>query len=267
MNTLATDRTGVIVSAQAAEAYNIIPGQEVTLGVQALNTWFEQRVRVLDTIDYFPTLDPNDEESDFFIIGNIDPIFELVGTALPYDVWLTMSSNAHVENIQTAIRDIDFPVIRFIEPSSTLSAARAEPARRGVLGFLSVGFVASITLTLIAAIIQSTASFRAQSTQLGALRAMGLSGFAVGIYVMILQGLAAISGILAGTSIGIATTVLFLPLLDFSGGLPPYLVRVAWDEIVIVYGIFAGVLLAVTLILTLVLSREQLANVVRLGDA
>jgi putative ABC transport system permease protein len=267
MNTLATDRTGVIVSAQAAANYNIIPGQEVTLGVQALNTWFEQRVRVLDTIDYFPTLDPNDEESDFFIIGNIDPIFELVGTALPYDVWLTTSSNVRVEDIQTAIRDIDFPVIRFIEPSSTLSAARAEPARRGVLGFLSVGFVASITLTLIAAIIQSTASFRAQSTQLGALRAMGLSGFAVGIYVMILQGLAAISGILAGTSIGIATTVLFLPLLDFSGGLPPYLVRVAWDEIVIVYGIFAGVLLAVTLILTLVLSREQLANVVRLGDA
>ena len=267
LNTLAGDRTGIIISQAAADAYNVIPGQEVTLGVQALNTWFEQRVRVLGTVDYFPTLDPNDEDNDFFIIGNMDPVFELVGTSLPYDVWLALEPGADINAIQQTVREIEFPVLRFVEPTSTLAAARAEPARRGVLGFLSVGFVASITLTLIAAIIQSTASFRAQSTQLGALRAMGLSGFAVGIYVLILQGLAAISGILAGTSIGVATTLLFLPLLDFSGGLPPYLVRVAWDEIIIVYGVFAGVLLAVTLIMTLVLSREQLANVVRLGDA
>ena len=57
------------------------------------------------------------------------------------------------------------------------------------------------------------------------------------------QGIAAASGILSGTSIGLATTLLFLPLLDFSGGLPPYLVRVAWGDITLVYSVFAGVLL------------------------
>jgi putative ABC transport system permease protein len=267
LNKLAGDRTGIIISQQAADEYNIIPGQEVTLGVQALNTWFEQRVRVIDTVNYFPTLNPADEEADFFVITNIDPIFELVGTALPHDIWLSLADGIDPDAVQSAVREIDFPVLRFLEPTQALVEARAEPARRGVLGFLSIGFIASITLTLIASIIQSTASFRAQSTQLGALRAMGLSSFAVGLYVIILQGMSALSGILAGTSIGVATTLLFLPLLDFSGGLPPYLVRVAWDEITVVYAVFALVLLFVTLMTTLVLSREQLASVVRLGDA
>jgi hypothetical protein len=55
-------------------------------------------------------------------------------------------------------------------------------------------------------------------------------------------------------------------LLDFSGGLPPYLVRVAWDEILVVYAVFAGVLLFVSTVITTALSREQLATVVKLGD-
>ncbi len=62
------------------------------------------------------------------------------------------------------------------------------------------------------------------------------------------------------------TTLLFLPLLDFSGGLPPYLVRVAWGEIALVYGVFAGILFLVSIAITTALSREQLAAVVKLGE-
>jgi putative ABC transport system permease protein len=72
--------------------------------------------------------------------------------------------------------------------------------------------------------------------------------------------------VLSGTSIGVATTLLFLPLLDFSGGLPPYLVRVAWGEIITVYTVFAGVLLSITLFTTILFSRERLATIIRLGE-
>jgi putative ABC transport system permease protein len=86
------------------------------------------------------------------------------------------------------------------------------------------------------------------------------------MYLILLQGMVAGSGILSGTSIGVAATVLFLPLLDFSGGLPPYLVRVAWNDILIVYLLFASILFMVTLFTTLFLSRESLSAVVKLGD-
>ena len=58
-----------------------------------------------------------------------------------------------------------------------------------------------------------------------------------------------------------------LPLLDFSGGLPPYLVRVAWSNIFLVYAAFAGILFAVTFGTTAFLGRERLSTIVKLGDA
>lgn len=262
-NELAGQRNGVILSAKTARDYNLLIGQEITLQISALNTWYDTKVPIVGLVEYFPTLNPN---TGFFLITNIDPIFELVGTELPHDIWLSLKPGADSQTVRQQVREIGFPVLQWLDPQTALKEAQAAPSRRGVLGFLSVGFLASITLTLISAIIQSTASFRAQVTQLGSLRAMGLSGMSVGMYLILLQGMVAGSGILSGTSIGVAATVLFLPLLDFSGGLPPYLVRVAWNDILIVYLLFASILFIVTLFTTLFLSRESLSAVVKLGD-
>jgi putative ABC transport system permease protein len=262
-NNLAGTRTGIILSRQTAEQHDLIVGQEVRVQVSALNEWYDTRVRIMGVVDYFPTLDP---AVGFFALTNIEPIFELVGSPLPFDVWVSLKPDVDVTTVREQIQAVNFPVLRWVSVDSALAEARAEPARRGVLGFLSVGFVASVTLTLIAAIIQSVASFRAQHLQLGVLRAMGLRSFALGLYMLLLNGIATSSGILSGTCIGVVTTLLFLPLLDFSAGLPPYLVRVAWDDINIVYLVFAAISITVTLATTLFLSRQQLAAVVRLGD-
>jgi len=263
-NELAGQRNGVLLSAKTARDYNLLIGQEITLQISALNEWYDTKVPIVGLLEYFPTLNPN---NGFFLITNIDPIFELVGTELPHDIWLSLKPGADSEMVEQEVREIGFPVLQWLDPQTALREAQAAPSRRGVLGFLSVGFIASISLTLISAIIQSTASFRAQVTQLGSLRAMGLGSTSVAMYLILLQGMIAGSGILSGTSIGVAATVLFLPLLDFSGGLPPYLVRVAWNDIMIVYIVFASILFMVTLLTTLFLSRESLSTVVKLGDA
>lgn len=263
-NRLAGNRNGILINAATAAEANLLIGQEVELQISALGEWYELKVPVLGVVNYFPTLDPS---AGFFAIMNIDPIFEAVGTPLPYDVWMSLKSGADPELVSARVAEIGFPVLRWVDPEEELRIAQAAPSRRGVLGFLSVGFIASVALTLVGAIIQSAASFRAQALQLGSLRAMGLSGFSVGSYLMLTQGMAATSGVLSGTLIGVGTTLLFLPLLDFSGGLPPYLVRVAWSDIVLVYAVFAGVLMVVTLFTTIMMSRERLSTVVKLGDA
>lgn len=263
-NLLATNRSGVLISERTMIDQNLLIGQELTMEVQVLGEWYQTRAPILGVIEYFPTLDPME---GFFAITNIEPLFELVGTELPHDIWLDLAPDADLEEIKVAVRDMQFPVLEWRDPITALAEAQADPSRRGVLGFLSVGFVASILLTLVGAIIQNTASFRAQAIQLGSLRAMGLSGLASSAYLVFVQGIAAISGIASGTAIGVLTTLLFLPLLDFSIGLPPYLVRVAWEQIIVVYLIFAGVLLLVTLMTTLFASVQQLATVVKIGDA
>lgn len=264
MNLLAGNRNGILISTQTAVKYNLKIGQVVTMQVQALNQWYESKVPILGVIDYFPTLNPNDGKA--FAITTIEPIWETVGTELPHDIWLALDPAADRAQVQTAVRELGFPIIAWQDPEVELREALANPSRRGVLGFLSVGFVASIALTLVGSIVQNAASFRAQAVQLGSLRAMGLGNLPVAVYLIVSQGLAVTSGILGGTGIGAATTLLFLPLFDFSDGLPPYLVRVAWENIFMVYALFAGVLFIITLLMTFLLGRQRLFTVVKLGE-
>lgn len=261
LNRLAGNRTGVILNQQFADTYDLVVGQDITLQLLVLNTTYTTTVPIVGVMDYFPTLDPRD---GFFAITNLDPIFELVGTELPHDMWLSVND---LDAAQAAVAATGYPVLDWRSPEEDILAAQAAPARRGILGFLSIGFVSAIALTLVGSVIQSTASFRTQSIQIGSLRAMGLGGGAVAMYLLFSQGIAAIGGVLGGTFIGITTTNLYLPLLDFSGGLPPYLVRVAWDDITLVYSLFAAVLFVVTLLTTAMLGRQTVSTLVKLGDA
>ena len=264
MNLLATNRTSIILSARTAEQYNLVVGQEITFNINALDSTYPTTVRILGLIDYFPTQDPRE---GFFAIGNIEPIFEMVGTELPHNIWLNVANDTDFEQLEADVRELGYPIYEWKNPQVQLFEAQTEPSRRGILGFLSVGFVSAIFLTLVGSIIQAIASFRAQRLQLGTLRAMGMRQVSVSTYLISSQGMAVISGVFSGTSIGVMTTLLFLPLLDFSGGLPPYLVRVAWDDIIQVYIVFAALLLGTTMLTALFLNRQQLATLVKLGDA
>ncbi|MBI5960547.1 MAG: ABC transporter permease, partial [Chloroflexi bacterium] len=186
MNRLAGNRTGILISTQAAEDYNLTIGQEVDLQVLALNTWYSTTVPIVGLVDYFPTLDPRE---GFFAITNIDPIFELIGTELPHDIWVRLDPGADSEAVLAEIQALGFPVLEWVNPDELIFEAQTAPTRRGVLGFLSVGFVSSILLALVGSVIQNTASFRSQAVRLGSLRAMGLSQGAVGTYLLSSQGL------------------------------------------------------------------------------
>ncbi len=263
-NTLAGRREGVVVSAVTAKKYQLLVGQEITYQISILGTTYQTTAPIVGLLNYFPTLDPT---TKFFLVTNIDPIWELVGTELPHDIWLNLKPGADTATIGAAARARGFPVVQWLDAQAALHAAQTAPSRRGVLGFLSVGFAASILLTLVGTIVQSSASFREQVVQLGALRAMGLRQISMTIYLIVSQGLAAAGGIGGGTFIGALSTLLFLPLLDFSGGLPPYLVRVAWDDIFKVYGLFTVALFSVTLLATFMLGRQRLFTIVKLGEA
>ncbi|MBE2271160.1 MAG: hypothetical protein IAE80_23200, partial [Anaerolinea sp.] len=262
-NQLAGQRTGIILSAAFARAHNLTVGGALTVQINALNTWAEISVPVIGLVEYFPTLDPTTPNA-FFGLMSLDVVFETVGSELPYEFWLAVRADADRDAIRAQAAALGYPILAWRDPELELQTALLAPLRRGVLGFLSVGFLAAVVLTLIGAVIQNAATFRAQTMQLGMLRAMGFGRAAA--YIFTVQALAAFGAVGGGTLIGIATTLLYLPILDFSGGLPPYFVRVAWGEIMLVYAAFGSGLLLVILITTLMLSRASLSAVIKLGD-
>jgi putative ABC transport system permease protein len=265
MNHLAVERTGILLDRATAMQYGLALGQALTLEVQALNVWYAMQVRVVDVVDYFPTITPS--ANGFFAITNLTPIFETVGTPLPFNVWLGLQPGINRMALQTTIREQGFPVISYRDSEAALRLAQADAGRRGVFGFLSVGFIASVLLTLIAVGVQNAATYRVQARQLGMLQSLGLSRAASYRCLLLLQILPSGSSLLSGAAIGAGMTLLYLPLLDFSAGAPPYLVRLAWDDILPVVLGFGGAFALLTWLSALLLGRQQLISILRLGES
>ncbi len=117
-------------------------------------------------------------------------------------------------------------------------------------------------------LLYSYLSYERRVSQLGVLRAMGLS---VGQLLLSLCAeqlvLVAVGGAL-GTGLGAAASYLFVPFLQVGteGQTPPFVVQWAWGDLAWVYGML-GAVLVVGMVGTLwLVKRLQLHEVVKLGE-
>jgi putative ABC transport system permease protein len=79
------------------------------------------------------------------------------------------------------------------------------------------------------------------------------------------------AGIGAGTGIGLLAARLVVPLLQVGAGphpgTPAYPPQIAWDQVSLIYLVFAAALLLTLLALSWTLGRMRLFQAVKLGDA
>jgi putative ABC transport system permease protein len=103
------------------------------------------------------------------------------------------------------------------------------------------------------------------------LRALGMSGIQVTIELVIEQVLLVVAGVGAGTGIGLLAAQLVVPLLQVGAGpypgTPSFPPQIAWDQVTIIYIVFAAALLLALLALSWIMGRMQLFQAVKLGDA
>jgi len=105
-----------------------------------------------------------------------------------------------------------------------------------VLGFLSVGFVATYA-DAGGFDCAKRGIFQRTGSTTGFAAGDGLGSLSVAIYLIFVQGIAQ-PAYFKRTSIGWRQRSI-PALLDFSNGLPPYLVRVDWANIGTGYGLFS----------------------------
>ena len=262
LNKLAGERTGLIVSRQTADTYHLEPGQEVTLQLQALDTWYDARYASSTS----SIISPPWTRQRVFRHHQSRPAVRAGGHGAAAR-FLAAAGTGHRAGpcagaaSRAAIR---CGLVRARNgagggPCRACAARRAGLSVGGLRG-LGGAHADRVHRAKRGGFPQpGNPAWRTEGHRVE--RALG------GAVRDPVAGTGSAGGIAGGTSIGVLTTLLFLPLLDFSGGLPPYLVRVAWDDIVAVYAVFAGVLLAVTLLTTLLLSRARVATIIRLGEA
>ncbi len=269
LNRLASDPAAILVDRATWEHFQLQVGNPVDLEVR-LPTGEKRTAafKVAGLLNLFPTQYPGDGP---FFVANLETIFEACGGLQPYDVWLRTTPGADVGAIVQGINDLGVPVVRVQDARGTVEQSLAAPNRQGILGLLSVGFLAALTLTVVGFFLYALFSFRERFIQLGVLRAVGLSTTQMGTALALEQLLLIAVGLLGGTGIAVLTARLFIPHLPIAlgshPGFPPAVVEIAWGELVRVYLTF-GLMVVIGVGATIgSLVRMKIFQAVKLGGA
>jgi putative ABC transport system permease protein len=267
MNLLARTPDGVIVSKNT-----LAKGLKVGDTLPAVLTLFddrrEVRFKIVAAVDLWPGYYPQDGP---VLVANLNYIFDQMGGQYPYDVWINHEPSAKVDEIVSGVRGLGIAVVDARDAAALIAEEQAQPRRQGLFGLLSVGFIAAGVLTLLGFLISALIAARRRAIDLGVLRALGMSGWQVAIELTIEQVLLVAAGIGAGTGIGLLAARLVVPLLQVGAGphpgTPAYPPQIAWDQVSLIYLVFAAALLLTLLALSWTLGRMRLFQAVKLGDA
>ena len=150
------------------------------------------------------------------------------------------------------------------------SPTRSGPSRIGLFGFLSLGFIVTTVLSMIALALQAFMVYRQRFIQLGILRAIGLSGGQVAASLAGEQMLVTVVSILGGAALGLITCYLFIPFMQIGATeaslVPPFVVAMDWQVTSYMVLALLGVALVVTIADIFMLSRLQLFRAIKLGE-
>ncbi len=269
MNRLAATPDGLLVPETFMTEHLLSQNDLITLRIINYQEAREVDFHVVGTFKLFPTYYPGDTPT---FVGNLDYIFEGVGSQYPYQVWLKTGGqtvDTHEMSLE-ASRSLEARTISWKEPKSAISSEQARPERQGLFGVLSVGFSAAAVLTVIGFLLYALLSYQRRFVELGVLRAIGLSAGQMMIFLASELAFLILMGGLIGTGLGIWISNMFIPYLQIGAGeqaqIPPYVVYIAWPEIMRVYFLFALLFFVALGALVVLLRRMKIFQAIKMGE-
>ena len=232
-------------------------------------TWLQAPIdfQIVGSFNRFPTWEP---EKGPVIVGNLEYVFERAGGQFPFDVWLRTDPNPDYDQIERELREKGFRILGWEAPGPWVAQTLRQPQYQGVVGLLSIGFIACTLLTSLGFVLYTVSSFRERAIETGVLRAIGftqrevISFMGWELIVLLLFGLA------AGTGIGVWTSRAFIPHLqtgiDPMPMLLPLAPQIAWPKVYQVCLLLGILYLGSTALLTISLMRSQVTQALKMGE-
>lgn len=268
MNALGANDSGILASRGFLNENGIGVGSKVTLKLHDLDQVKAVPFVVVGVLDYFPTVYPEDGA---FFVANLEYVFGQEGGEFPYEVWMDVAPGTTKHQVEDGVTQLGLRSIVSDEAPPAIVAAQDRPERQGLYGLLSVGFLASALLTGLGFLFYAVISFQRRYIELGMLRAIGLSTRQMGVLLVWEQALIIGMGVLAGTVFGVAVSKVFIPFLQVRTGnhpqTPPFVVLIAWQQIQLIYLIFAVLLGLALAVVAVLLLRMKIFEAVKLGEA
>ncbi|OPH47738.1 ABC transporter permease [Paenibacillus ferrarius] len=262
LNLLGSYEQAVIIPSNYASKYALKTGDllSITIGQQPVE------FVIVGILPYWPSQYP--DQMPFFIT-NLDYLYDQA-PILPYEVWLKMKPDAKVAPLVAALQAKGIELAAVKDVRNELIIQNKLPARGGVFGILSLGFLVSVTVSLIGYMLYWFFNLSSRVVQFGVLRAMGLSRKQLTGMLLLEQGFTAGLSIALGIGIGKLTSYFFLPFLQTSQNVktqvPPF--RVVFDskDTYQLYFVVAFMMITGALLLFLHIRRLRVHQAVKLGE-
>jgi len=267
MNRLAVQRDGVLITEQAAEETGLRVGDVVRIHFSTEFLEATAPFTVVGVVRYFPTAYPY--HSPVFI-ANLDYLFERAGEELPYRVWLDTEPGTDPVQLEENLADKGIYVMDMQVAEDLVDEARRDKDRMGVFGFLSMGFVITVGLSVLAQALNALMSFRQRTIEFGLARAIGLFQSQVAASLSIERAVVTLGGILVGLGIGMLVSELFVPYLQIgwreSEMVPPFRIIPAWGDMARAAAVMLVASVVTNAVIVYLLARIRVFEALKLGE-
>lgn len=227
-------------------------------------------VDLVAAVEAFPTLDPETPTLvlDYATLSAIDYLRD--GRTLTPDAWWLDVVDDRSAEVRERLEGRPFSSREVHDRFARGRSLRSDPVALGIIGALSLGFVAATLFAAIGFAVGAVVSARERLTEFSLLRAVGLSPRQLTGWLSLENGAVVAFSVAGGTVLGLALSWLVLPLVsltpDALAAFPYPIVTVPWFTLLRIELLLVGVLVVVVLVLTRLLRRVVLASALRFGE-
>ena len=249
----------VIVSDSFLENIDAKIGDIVTVTIMAS----EFSIKIIDTVNYFPTLYPDAEP---FVIAELTDVInganirKKQGDNQANEIWVINQENSTdknliLNNVVGELKDNEIPYGSIFSNEKSLEGQKIDPlVFAGWQTLLLISFGAVTLVSVVGFLIHSRVSFKKRNLEFATLKSIGISRIQIIILIAIEQilviGLALALGIILGSRLS-STVMPYLISPESSNSLvPPMINSVEWFDFSIVFG-SVGLLFFVIIIYTI----------------
>ncbi len=270
LNMLSYDPRAILVSTSFKEKYNLQQGDSIFM------TWRDQGFIegiVYAFVDYWPTFNPLAHQAEAaspeLVVANYAYIRAKMALE-PYEIWLHKEADTTSHEIYAQIEEKKLQITRLQDTSQMIITMKNDPMIQGTNGALTLGFIVTMTISIIGFLIYWILSIQRRVLNFGIFRAMGLTrGRVLGMLVweqLLISGVAVFVGILIG---GVVSD-LFVPMLQLAQSaaqqIPPFRVVAHREDYLKIYGVVAFMLSLGLLVLGAIINKIKIAQAIKLGE-
>ena len=263
---LASDPVPVVVNRAFLAATAAQVGETVDVTIDGVI----RELQLTAAVSAFPTTDPGQP-----LVIMDEPTLGLLrlegaNRVDGVDQWWMRTADGAATSIVAALHETPFSSSEVVSLEDRTRSLSADPVALGIIGALTLGFVAAGLFAIVGLTVSAAVSARQRRTEFALLRALGLSGGQLSGWLWLENASLVVISMLAGTSLGLLIGWVVLPYITVTqraaAPFPPVIVLTPWANIALLELLSAVALGAAVVVLAWLLRRIGVGTILRMGE-